>query len=175
MVEAALGSPAPDSGPETVHTPEPINSDIIHEHLDDFNEDLVNREAQEHSQFLLVNKAVIQIFELYEGQRIPRLAYFNGTEKKVELHPIKVHWLSFSFNSSSSAVRGSASFGKTRKKNFQSCTRWPTRTKQFSTFSIAWWSFPKRTPATGTRTTSITLPPGCTPAKASTQRTMPLL
>ena len=56
----------------------------------DFNEVVLNREAQEHSDYLLVNRSVMMTFEAYQGQRIPRLAYFSGVNKMVELHPIKV-------------------------------------------------------------------------------------
>lgn len=83
MASAALSSPAPDSGPKTVHTPKLMNSELVQEILPDFHEAVLDREAQEHAQFMLVNRAVMQIFELYQGTRIPRLAYFSGANKMV--------------------------------------------------------------------------------------------
>ena len=39
---------------------------------------------------MLVNRAVMDVFQSYQGHRIPRLAYFSGVNKMVELHPLAV-------------------------------------------------------------------------------------
>lgn len=46
MTDNALSSPAPGGEPKIVHTPGLMNEDLIVEHLVDFQESMINKEAQ---------------------------------------------------------------------------------------------------------------------------------
>lgn len=91
MVEEVVYDTAAHGGaPRTVRTPAPMNMDLVENCLPDFEEYELKRNIQEGLDYKLYNYSTVAIFARYAGAKIPRRAYYNGHEKKVELYPIKV-------------------------------------------------------------------------------------